>query len=465
MNIHQSVDYSQRQSKHGSVRKITVVPQNGSDVSMLATASANTRFQIPDLVYSLGDSRLEFEVAIPLTATYATFLHHVGQNFIQSIQLRAQSGEVLADLPNAFEFTRATAPYLTSIEDFLERDSNIGAATDIKTDRGANLFRSDALKAAITAVADVSGSNRIYVGAGTNATTVAASKNYTEPCYFSAGTAATARYLKFSIPLSEFSHTMLADKRNIYANSNLQLNIQWNSAQRAGWNAALATPGTQASKIGNTIALSNVRLMLAQETDLKVVTDLQAAVRSGGMKMVMPYVVENVLATPVATNQSTQLRYNSSQGDSLLNIYHAFFHVTNDGYHGADINNNVELGTSDDKVSSFMTSMNSVNLLENRPVCLDAEDYLLMKPLIKGSVVQDSSIYGYNRVWCDSFRQGATKDWKDHDSVIDGLDLSEDRVWAVSATTVSAAYRLFSWAVVQRTLSIMPNGVVTMNPM
>lgn len=451
----ESVDYQMPEAVHGSHRFSNIVPQNGQSVTMLASSSANSTFELPNSVYSLGKSVIDFEVEIPVL-TAACFLHHVGQSMIGQATLQSQAGANLAHIPNCFEYTRAIVLPTTRMEDFLERDSNIGAATDVATDRGANTFRSDNLKAALgTSLANVPNSNRIL----NNGTNAAGSVNYTGPCYYSAGTAATKRFLKFSVPLSEFKHTMLADKRNLYANSNLRLRIDWSPVQNIGWEAALAAPATD-TDLTVSVSLTNVRLRLAVETDPKAIDKLQAAVHSGGITRMVPYVWDNFLAISASTNQSVQYRINSSMGDSLLQVYHAFFHTDTTGMLVDNMDN---IGNA--KVVDFMTSLNSRNLFENRLLSLDNEDYLQMKDLLKGSVIQSSDEYRYNRVFVDSFRQGKCVDWADKEHIEDGIPLDTDQIWAINATTANAAHRLFTWIVTQRALMITPDGRVGYNIM
>ena len=85
-----------------------------------------------------------------------------------------------------------------------------------------------------------------------------------------------------------------------------------------------------------------------------------------------------------------------------------------------------------------------------------------MRPLMKGNVVQNSNIYKFMKCHADSWRQGPMVDWMWNDSnqVKDGIDLSEEQIWAIALNTAPAAYRQFTFAVVQKDIFIASNGSV-----
>jgi hypothetical protein len=69
-------------------------------------------------------------------------------------------------------------------------------------------------------------------------------------------------------------------------------------------------------------------------------------------------------------------------------------------------------------------------------------------------------MYKYNRVWIDDWSGLRTSDYKENDTVANGLDLSKERLWSIHQTTENAGYNQYSFFVVQKLLSIGGGQIV-----
>jgi hypothetical protein len=469
METSPEIDYSSRVASHGSYRQNRVLPLNQSSVPLNPSSSTETQIEFPNKVFNLAKSSLDFNVEIPATAARYTYTHKLGQSMIERISLYTREGIYLADLTSAFEFTNAVSPYVEKLDDLMDKDSNRGAATAATAnDKGSSLSRSSvAVPTTFVAAGYVANGTRIAAD-GTNE---APDVGLTEPTYFTGSDLAGPVFMKYSVPLKSFHHTLLALDKDLYFGQALQMRVHWQSASKIGWtsNSVSNVSLGPAAPIATTIQLTNIRLQLAVETDPDIIQSVVGKVQSSGMKLTIPYVYSQSFSTPSGTSSSIQYRYNRTHGKRLLNIYSTVLNSVSTGRRCVD-NNNVDIETAPlsgiffpAKVVSFQSQLDNTNLTENRPLCgAENEDYVLMRDMMKGSLIQSSNVYKANRVWIDSWRAGRTCDWPAMDQVHDGISLDVEHIYSQDFTTnpTPAAYRIFTFAVVQRDLMINADGSV-----
>lgn len=145
-----------------------------------------------------------------------------------------------------------------------------------------------------------------------------------------------------------------------------------------------------------------------------------------------------------------------------MSVYHVVSDTVATGPDAVNISN---VGATADKVASFQSSLDNVNLQEFRPACNNGEDYVLLKPILEGSVIQSGDVYKYNKIWCDTWRSGRMCDYADMDSkmIMDGLSLDSERIYNMELTTASAAYRQYTFFVTQRELTVSPDGLLSLS--
>ena len=464
MSFSPAINYQEKESNHGSYRMSRVLPLGNSNVTLQASSTSEIQFEIPNKVYNLSKSQLNFEAAFleSGTASAINHIHTLGQTMIDRISLMDRGGKYLCDVTDCNQYTRAVSQYVTPLANMLENDSSRGAATQAASrlaDKGHNNFRSNvAVPTATPGLANGPNGTRISAAGEAQAPSVGS----TEHCYFTQGvardgSAAGQVNVAYSIPLSEIHHTLLSLDKDLYFGQALILRIQFAPTSRLGWVSTSATDlNTGVAVLDGAVSLSNMRVNLAVEINPELVSNIQGKVRGSGLEITMPFVYSFLYSSPSGTSSNVQYRFNSGRGQRLLNIYHA---VCNTG-----ATSNVlydQDNQADAKVVDYQTSFDNVPMTDSRIVCATGDDYDLMKPLLEGGCVQNLNVYRHNKVHCDSWRGGSIAGWKKSDGVIDGASLDNERVWQFECTTASAAYRHYTFAVIQRTLRISNDGSIS----
>jgi hypothetical protein len=458
MSVSQSseLNYTSELAQHSSARMSRVLPISGTgDITLQTGSTQEVTFELPNKVYNLARSTLDFNMNVAATASHVNSINSLGVQAIDRISLYTREGVYLADMPNFAQFSRVVTPLVTKHDDFMDNEPARGAVTEAAAklaDKGASIFKCDAVRGA--AAAGVSDRQGQRVAAG-GAALESNSESYVSPQYFVTSGTNGILNINYSIPLSEVHHSLMSIDRVMYFGQSLLLRVHFAPTDRMGFNAddhAL----TNAAALTSTVTISEAKVYLAVETNPMVVQGLVKRVQSQGLQVMVPYVYSYQYTSPANVDTSVQQRLNAGHGQRLLNSYHALFHLTNSGTTAMDINN---VGNA--KLVSFQTSLDNNNLQEFVPLCANNEDYQLIKPLLKGSVVSSSDCYRHNRVWIDSWRAGPCASWKERDGTeIDGLELTSERIWQIAQTGSGAAFRQYSWFVTQRTINVSSNGQI-----
>lgn len=459
----EALKYTTDVASHPSYRMSRILPDGNQTETLSATNIVETEIRIPQKVFNLSKSTLDFqlEVSESSTATYFNNLYSLGLTMIDSIELLDRASVPIAEIRNCNRFTRAVTPYVTKMEDFLSMDSSLGGATsDLSQsgDKGQNFFPCNALQDSTAGALLTPSGTRVVAGLS-----VAGDRSYTEPQYIVQGAARNGSaagdiFINYSIPLSAFHHTVLAQNKDLYFGQSLNLRIHWAPTNVLGFGSSAAGNFATVENLHDECKINNIRLYLAVETNNQIKQMLINKVSTQGLSLTVPYVHSYVYNSPSATSSSDQRKFNRGHGQRLLNLYHCVYHNTTTGVYAFDINN-----LANAKVISFQSQLDNVNMQEIVVTSNQGEDYAMLKDKLKNSVIQSNDIYKYNRVWIESWRDGKTCEWPSKDDVADGLDLNTERIYNINLTTVEAGFRQYMFAVVQRTLNISPDGSVTMN--
>jgi hypothetical protein len=222
--------------------------------------------------------------------------------------------------------------------------------------------------------------------------------------------------------------------------------------------------------IANPIQITNIRCNLAVEVNSAIANQVRQKVMTQGLTQLVPYVYQNVYASSAGSEQaSQQFRMNAGHGHSLLNLYTSTANGKTSSIGYTDIDN-----TDSKKVTSYQASVDNQNTTEFRPDCKKSEDYMVQRHMLEGSVVgQSANVFKFNRALVHSWRAGKCKDWTKTDEVLDGLSLDAERIFTIEKDLVTEdgeqnpantnGLRHIIWAVIQRRLTIAPNGDVVMN--
>jgi hypothetical protein len=112
--------------------------------------------------------------------------------------------------------------------------------------------------------------------------------------------------------------------------------------------------------------------------------------------MIVPYVHAFKNSTAASTSSNIHQRVNIGHGRSLLRVYHIVNRNDESGRTAYDINN-----TYEEKIVNFYTALDNERLQEITVDPSKNEDYMFLQESLKGSTIQNSRMYKYNRVWID----------------------------------------------------------------
>lgn len=459
MSIVQSpqLDYQAKVASHPSYRANRLVPLGSASVNLAASSTVQSQIEIPTAVFNLARSHLNFKVTIPATTNQCTTTHAQPAMFVDRIRLSSLGGVDIVDLSHARNYCSLAVQCETKLQDFLTYDDSIPAASEAtwvsgNKGKGGGFYRSGAALSASVGASNARTGTRIVDDAE-----AIADVGYTEQAYVSEGADNTAQFMNMSIPLKFFCNTFLSLDKDAYFGQNLLLTIDWAPIQVLGWTADSASDwSTGYAALAAAVALSEVRLELAVEANPLVAQSLIEKVQREGMQMMIPYVYSNLQNTGSSSTSSTvQLRFNRTHGQRLLHVISGVFANTQTGISAFDHEN-----LTDDKVASFQTSLDSAYLQQNPMDCSNAEDWDIIKPLLKDSVIgQSGNVYKYNHLFIDSWREGPACEFREKDGIVDGLSLDSEHVYQIARTTTSGQYNLYTFGVVQRVLTITPQMV------
>ena len=463
INRQDEIDFASKMSSHGSYRISKVVPLGNTTATLAASSTTEVQFEIPNKVYNLSKSSLDFEMQYAESATGSAInrIHNNGLVMFDRVSLYDRSGQYLMDITNCNTYSNCLNQYVTPLDKMLSNDSSRGGATQAlarANDMGFNNFKSNVDDVTATpGVANGPNGTRISAAGAAQAPSLSNS----EICYFSQGvardgTGAGQINVNYSIPLSELHHSICSLNKDLYFGQSLILRVHFSPVSRLGFVGTSATVlGTGVAVLDGAVTLSNMQINLAVEVAPSVVEAIQNKVRGSGMELTIPYVYSYLFSSAAGTSSNVQQRWNSGHGQRLLNVYHC---VMNTGANSSVLYDKSNQG--DDKIVSYQTSLDNVPLQESRPVCAEGDDYMLHRHLLSKSAIQNLNIYRHNKLHIDSWRCGPCTQWKSLDGVKDGLPLDNERIWAAEFTTASAAYRHFTFAVIQRNLRISNNGQI-----
>jgi len=446
------------QANHGSYAFSRILCQGQSSAQLNASSQQEVLIDLPNRVMNLSRSTLDFDLDIPAGVGTKRLLT-IGQSAIERMSLYTRSGVYLADVTNCGIYTRCVTPYVTKHSQLQSADKTQLSADEVTAEQTGKGFFNCASREARTTTAANDRSARRLVATGTG--TEDADVSFNESQYFSQGGAAAGSYLKCSVPLSEFHHTVLSVDKDLYFNQALVMRVSFAGTDKMGGESGSATdalPET-VSSLG-AVEVKNIRLNLAIETNRDIADQVRGMVMSTGLSQVVPYVYPFLYTSPPGqTEVSQQQRFNAGHGHSLLNVYTVTANPSTSGVLNADIAN--KNGT--EKITSYQASVDNNLLSEYRPLCDKNEDYVLQRHIMEDSCVDNANVFRHNRVQINSWRAGKSCQWKDTDTILDGLDLSAERIYNIDKTVQpTSGYRHFIFAVVQRTMSIAPSGDITM---
>lgn len=283
-----------------------------------------------------------------------------------------------------------------------------------------------------------------------------------EPQYLESGVLSSALEGKVKMDLSKYKNTIFSYDKDLYLGEIILMRIIWNASTSIYFTGdSVNNPETApVAAVGN-VSITNLQLYLATERNQTIVNQLRQKVESGTMSVMIPYV--HSYKTNLTGNASVSLRFNRGHGVRLQKIYHSVFNQTeskNTAYDNSNLTAATQLPGA--KITSFYTMLNNNRLQEFDVVTANYEDFMILKPSLKSSVIQNSNISAYNWSWIENFIENLSpEDRKNlpYNNLRVGLDLTLEQKWDIYLTIPGGPYNHHTFAVVQKMLTVGPSGI------
>ena len=145
-------------------------------------------------------------------------------------------------------------------------------------------------------------------------------------------------------------------------------------------------------------------------------------------------------------------------GSNLLRCYFSLFSGGSTANLILDNSNITPTGTAIGKCSTYYSAINSLRLQEFSPNVAISEDWILNQSLLNNSSVLSINQYRYQWVHIDSWCNGNNSVNTTDDTVVAGLDLTDEKTYTINATTDQGRLA-YLYSIVQRKL-IIKTGMI-----
>lgn len=428
-----------------SVKTVDVLPkykfsklyqQTGGEKVTIGDTSQESVFELPTRCMNLSRSNFSFKVVIPAPADYKhnrMFLAAVVP--IRQIQLYTRGGVFLCDINNFDRYTNIVGLAETTKEDSF---FNVSTANNTSLVKQFLSVSGQASNYRYDSAVDVD--------------------NYYEPCYATIGVSALAATpvgsvtYNIQLPFSIFSNTLLAVDKDLYFNEVILIKITWNDKNSWGVSSNEPDEMTVGAAVFAQFDITELRLYLALETDMLICAGLIDRVRTQGLTTIIPYVYQFKNALASASSHNVSIRLNRAHGQNLKKIYHALY-TSN----GTLTNRYMHSNINKTNILSYSTSVDNIRRQEFDVTTSYDEDYLIIKDILKGTIMESVDTFRYNWFILDKFDDELHSN--KFDTANTGLSLDVEHKWDLNANITAAAWDHHTFAIVTRTLAIMPEGI------
>jgi hypothetical protein len=444
--ISDELNYSPVISNHSTVLYRTIQPQGNSSITLSANSSVGPlEFIVPPSVFRFGKSRLNFDLNFATSTPLVSFINgNLATTISRIVVYDSATSSLLCDISNFEKYASMVIPAGTSIEDFLTKSYQTTAGVTA----GNLTFPME----------DISKSNVAAQDTALNINVGEQNQFLSRRQFYVSGAGAIA--LRVSLPFSAFKFSVLASEKNMYAPSNLVIQVYPNSVDNFAFGAtAVGDPTTGAVALTGAVTLSNASVQLATEGNLAIVSGVIDRVMKEGITIPIGYptVFKQVLAA--STTQSYFINLTKAYGNRILAMVTAPFSSG-----GARNTNNFH---SVFDYTSYNSFINNVPLVNNAgfDITNRGEDYILAnKEYLKGSAIQNIGEYRLAEwVHVDGFF-GLKPLWQLDQHEIDGLDVgTQSSTYSVQFNGAGGQANAFHTAIIGQkmlTLSSMGTTVV-----
>lgn len=456
MKVDPAIDFTQSAYSSGSYHYRKLLPLQ--TITLSPTSITECVFELPNTVYNLSKSSLNFDISIAATANWFKFLHNGFCSPIDSIDLSDAAGTKLVDLREVAYFTKTVWGPCTSREDFLTMPAH--SAGDIGTE--AKITRVGHLFHPVIHTTDGLGGNKYVASADGETTLVDMDSGFNaEPSNFiTHSTAGNITYVKIRIPLKMFYHTLLAMNKDLYFNQTMRLTVRFRQGDKMGYETKSLTDYATNHAVALTTgpAIANTCLYLAVESLDDVILQVKNQVATNGIQMLVPFVHSYKNGASMGTAgalYSYNRKWNNGHGRNLLRIYTAAFN-------SVDTDSMVAQNYNDGGlfIANIRSSLNSKPLQDYALTVTANEPYMWLKEKLAGSAIRDNFTYNARFFWVDDFSGLKTKEFVANDGVSNGLRLNEEIDHTVEITAGASPSFVYVFGVVQKLLNIAPTGII-----
>ena len=474
--VSEALDYSPKEISAGTYVFRTVNPENGQPTGVSRDSTYNTDFLLPNQVFNLSRSYLNFNVTLnDTTAADDGRWNQAHNGFlapIDGLTLSTADNVKLVEMNNLPEYTKMVWRPETDLQEFLSFPchSNSEVAVANVTEPG-HLFHRIRAANSIADAASYRASS--YHSSNENGTALAAAAdgytavaNYISSAAVMDHAAGGALAYRVQLPLKLIYGSLFAVDKDLYFGQQLRLTVRWNQGSkfgaRLGANANLATAAPLASAdLNEAPSVTNVALRIAVETNEAVAAGIRTRVMTQGININVPFTHSwKAVSSGVAGSSDTVIRkFNRNHGAKLLRVICAIFGTKNTGKDYCSAYN-----VTSTKWSGYRTFLDSKPIPDDTLLMNDFSAYQYVAEKLKGSVLKDFKDWAAVPALIEDFSGVPhTKDYVKSDTMNSGLDLSTEREFALQFTNVPATVQpVFIWAVCQKQLTITAQGTSLM---
>jgi hypothetical protein len=453
--VSDELQYSPVVSNHSTIVYRNIAPQAGqAPTTSVSAVQGPTEFIIPPSVFCPAKSRIQFRATLPATAGQANYYNaNTLTSFGRVVLYDSATNAVWADISNFEKYASLITPAATPIDEYLTK----------ATAPVATIPATGAANSSLYPVEDIAKYNTLNTNDTGDNTDLATSNPYLGRRQFYVTALSSQMILDVSIPFSAFKFTALSTKKLVYCPSNLVLQIYWNANNNFAFTSGSVsdpTSGTSAS-LASAVTLSNVTVVLANEGNLSIVSQVIDKVMKSGLSFPIAYPTVTRQSISTSSAHSYQLQLTRGYGQRILAVVTAPFTSG-----GAPSTLNVH---SRSTLTTYNTYINNVALkyqsgfAANPPIAgaVAGTDYMVGNKLyLEGSVIQNVAEYGLGEwVHIDSFF-GEKPLCQVDQHQIDGLDVgSQSSTWQfVGATSADTSFIWITIILGQKMLSITNQG-------
>lgn len=408
---------------------------NGTTVAVSLTGEVTSQFNISAVPFNPARSRVRFTLTIPADAAGCTVVPRDRFPFFSSLYTETEQGVQIVR-QNYMNYNTITQRMLKT---------SFGKQQSIPSDE--ILFKSNL-------TADTN-----YRFDGT-----AADSNDTEPLYISQSSDLKAAIspITYDVALGDiFPGSFWGLDKTVFIGRGIRLVKTWAIAQAYGWISDSKTQNGAANKTAlvQTPTITNLNLYLAVEQNPEVVRNLMDQYNSQGLR----YMFENTQTVNNVVQNSTEHNVtirgiNRAQGLRLLKVIHNCFSRTEVAGAPPQATNRRFDNSMAGVTGTYFTSLNDENMQSYAINLASNEDFMLQKPILRGSCITSRGQYKNSWFHMDNFEtnEGPEDEPKNADRLKRGLDLttiSGDYKWGfLLQNTPSSSIAHYTHLVYQREL-------------